>query len=263
MSRWVPMTRSSSSFSAASVPSAGEVGEQLHVGLLSEQDLAAYGDRADLGVDERLQVGTPHADLVVLPQHVELLARREEIVHQRGDVGVAGPPGVRRPQIPCPGGRQLGKNGPTVTSPALGGMRLSGSYGAVDDEDGVRVIHAYLDAGGTLIDTGDFYGAGHNEILTARALRERDRDRDDVVLSVKFGALLTPVGMPAGFDGRPEAVRSSLTALCSPPWRRSRPSSWGSSTVSCEDVRMTTGIGPIQPDNPGVHLLICPTVTGQ
>ena len=105
--------------------------------------------------------------------------------------------------------RQLGKNGPTVTSPALGGMSLSGAYGAVDDEEGVRVIHAYLDAGGTLIDTGDFYGAGHNEMLIARALRERSRD--DVVLSVKFGALLTPVGMPAGFDGRPEAVRSSLT----------------------------------------------------
>jgi aryl-alcohol dehydrogenase-like predicted oxidoreductase len=105
--------------------------------------------------------------------------------------------------------RQLGKNGPTVTSPALGGMSLSGAYGAVDDEEGVRVIHAYLDAGGTLIDTGDFYGAGHNEMLIARALRERDRD--GVVLSVKFGALLTPVGMPAGFDGRPEAVTSSLT----------------------------------------------------
>ncbi|MFD4326058.1 aldo/keto reductase [Nocardioides sp. NPDC058538] len=105
--------------------------------------------------------------------------------------------------------RQLGENGPTVTSPALGGMSLSGAYGAVDDEEGVRVIHAYLDAGGTLIDTGDFYGAGHNEMLIARALRERDRD--DVVLSVKFGALLTPVGMPAGFDGRPEAVKSSLT----------------------------------------------------
>ena len=105
--------------------------------------------------------------------------------------------------------RRLGSTGPEVTSPALGGMSLSGAYGAVDDEEGVRVIHAYLDAGGTLIDTGDFYGAGHNEMLIARALRERSRD--DAVLSVKFGALLTPVGLPVGFDGRPEAVRSSLT----------------------------------------------------
>ncbi|MFD7075976.1 aldo/keto reductase [Nocardioides sp. NPDC059952] len=105
--------------------------------------------------------------------------------------------------------RQLGKTGPTVTSPALGGMSLSGAYGAVDDDEGVRVIHAYLDAGGTLIDTGDFYGAGHNEMMIARALR--GRSRDDAVLSVKFGALITPAGMPAGFDGRPEAVRSFLT----------------------------------------------------
>ncbi|MGH3349058.1 MAG: aldo/keto reductase [Nocardioides sp.] len=105
--------------------------------------------------------------------------------------------------------RKLGENGPEVTSPGLGGMSLSGVYGAVGDDDGVRVIHAYLDAGGTLIDTGDFYGAGHNEMLIARALR--DRSRDDAVLSVKFGALLTPVGLPSGFDARPEAVKSSLT----------------------------------------------------
>ncbi|NGN92384.1 aldo/keto reductase [Nocardioides sp. KC13] len=103
--------------------------------------------------------------------------------------------------------RRLGATGPMVTSPALGGMSLSGAYGAVDDADGVAVIHAYLDAGGTLIDTGDFYGAGHNEMLIGQALR--DRNRDDVVLSVKFGALLDPVGgMPVGFDGRPEAAKS-------------------------------------------------------
>lgn len=105
--------------------------------------------------------------------------------------------------------RQLGDNGPTVTSPGLGGMSLSGAYGPVDDDAGIRVIHAYLDGGGTLIDTADFYAAGHNEMLIARALRERSRE--DVVLSVKFGALLTPGDMPAGFDGRPEAVKNSLT----------------------------------------------------
>ena len=105
--------------------------------------------------------------------------------------------------------RQLGKNGPTVTSPALGGMSLSGAYGAVDDDEGVRVIHAYLDAGGTLIDTGDFYGAGHNEMLIGRALR--DRDRDDVVLSVKFGARLAPDGTLAGVDAHPAALRNFLT----------------------------------------------------
>jgi aryl-alcohol dehydrogenase-like predicted oxidoreductase len=88
-------------------------------------------------------------------------------------------------------------------------MGLSGVYGAVDADEGVRVIHAYLDAGGTLLDTGDFYGAGHNELLLRRALA--DRPREDVVLSVKFGALLRPGGVPSGFDGRPASVRNSLT----------------------------------------------------
>ena len=105
--------------------------------------------------------------------------------------------------------RTLGRTGPTVTSPGLGCMGLSGAYGRTDDEASVRVIHAYLDAGGTLLDTGDFYGAGHNEALIARALRTRNRD--DVVLSVKFGALLAPGGRMVGFDARPAAVRNSLT----------------------------------------------------
>lgn len=105
--------------------------------------------------------------------------------------------------------RTLGRSGPTVTSPALGGMSLSGVYGPTDDDESVKVVHAYLDAGATLIDTADFYGAGHNEMLIGRALRERARD--DAVLSVKFGAQLVPGGMPAGFDARPAAVKSSLT----------------------------------------------------
>lgn len=105
--------------------------------------------------------------------------------------------------------RRLGSSGPTVTSPGLGCMGLSGAYGAVDADEGVRVIHAYLDAGGTLLDTGDFYGAGHNELLLRRALA--DRRRDDVVLSVKFGARLRPGGPPSGFDGRPASVRTALT----------------------------------------------------
>lgn len=87
-------------------------------------------------------------------------------------------------------------------------MSLSGVYGPTDDAESLRVLHAYLDAGGTLIDTGDFYGAGHNEMLIGRALHERPRE--DAVLSVKFGALITPTGMPSSFDGRPEHVRSSL-----------------------------------------------------
>jgi aryl-alcohol dehydrogenase-like predicted oxidoreductase len=87
-------------------------------------------------------------------------------------------------------------------------MGLSGVYGAVDADQGIRVLHAYLDAGGTLIDTGDFYGTGHNEALIGRALR--GRDRDGVVLSVKFGALRGPDGAPQGIDTRPAALRNFL-----------------------------------------------------
>ncbi|WP_193103974.1 aldo/keto reductase [Brachybacterium sp. FME24] len=104
--------------------------------------------------------------------------------------------------------RRLGATGPTVSSPGLGAMSLSGAYGPTDDAESIQVLHSYLDAGGTLIDTGDFYGAGHNEMLIGQALRERPRE--DVVLSVKFGATLTADGMPLGFDGRPEHVASSL-----------------------------------------------------
>ena len=104
--------------------------------------------------------------------------------------------------------RRLGRTGPLVTSPGLGAMGLSGAYGAVDDDQAIRVIHAYLDGGGTLIDTGDFYGTGHNEALIGRALRGRDRDA--VVLSVKFGALRGPDGSPQGIDTRPAALRNFL-----------------------------------------------------
>ncbi|MEJ2866498.1 aldo/keto reductase [Actinomycetospora sp. OC33-EN08] len=105
--------------------------------------------------------------------------------------------------------RQLGRTGPVVSSPALGTMGLSGVYGPVADDEGVRVVHAYLDAGGTLLDTGDFYGSGHNELLLRRALA--DRSRDDVVLSVKFGAMRGPDGGLVGVDARPAAVRNFLT----------------------------------------------------
>jgi aryl-alcohol dehydrogenase-like predicted oxidoreductase len=87
-------------------------------------------------------------------------------------------------------------------------MGLSGVYGAIDDDQGIRVIHAYLDAGGTLIDTADFYGSGHNEALIGRALR--GRDRDGVVLSVKFGVLRGPDGSLQGIDTRPAALKNFL-----------------------------------------------------
>ncbi|WP_181272713.1 aldo/keto reductase [Brevibacterium oceani] len=105
--------------------------------------------------------------------------------------------------------RRLGTAGPFVTSPGLGAMSMSGAYGPASDEEGTAAIRTYLDAGGNLIDTGDFYAAGHNEMLIGRALAERDRD--DVILSVKFGAVLSPDGAFIGFDSRPDAVRNSLS----------------------------------------------------
>ncbi|MEO3925509.1 aldo/keto reductase [Micromonosporaceae bacterium B7E4] len=104
--------------------------------------------------------------------------------------------------------RTLGSNGPTVSALGLGTMGMSDLYGPADDAESVATIHAALDAGVTLLDTGDFYGAGHNEMLLGRALRERDRDQ--VAISVKFGALRDPEGGWDGTDGRPQAVRNFL-----------------------------------------------------
>jgi len=104
--------------------------------------------------------------------------------------------------------RQLGRNGPVVSAIGLGCMGMSGMYGPSDDQQGIATIHTYLDGGGTLLDTGDFYGSGHNEWLIRQALAERNRE--DIVLSVKFGALRSRDGRWGGNDTRPEAMRNFL-----------------------------------------------------
>ncbi|QIS06386.1 aldo/keto reductase [Nocardia brasiliensis] len=104
---------------------------------------------------------------------------------------------------------QLGKTGPEVSRIGLGAMGMSGMYGATDDAESTATIHAALDAGANLIDTGDFYGAGHNELLIGKAIAARPRE--DIVLSVKFGALRGPGGTWGGVDTRPEALRNFLT----------------------------------------------------
>ncbi|WP_106349358.1 aldo/keto reductase [Antricoccus suffuscus] len=104
--------------------------------------------------------------------------------------------------------KKLGRTGPTVAAVGLGAMGMSGAYGTPDDDESIRTVHAALDSGVTLIDTGDFYGFGHNEMLLGRALR--DRARDEYVLSVKFGGMREPGGGFTGFDGRPAAVANSL-----------------------------------------------------
>jgi aryl-alcohol dehydrogenase-like predicted oxidoreductase len=104
--------------------------------------------------------------------------------------------------------RQLGKGGPAVSAVGLGCMAMSGVYGPADRREAIDTIHAALDAGITLLDTGDFYANGHNEMLVAEALRGRDRDQ--VVVSVKFGAMRDPAGAWAGYDARPAAVKNFL-----------------------------------------------------
>src|SRR3954453_8161714 len=103
--------------------------------------------------------------------------------------------------------RQLGSSGPTVFPLALGCMGMSGMYGPADESESIATIHAALDYGVTLLDTGDFYGMGHNEMLIGRALRDRP---GKALLSVKFGALRGPDGSWLGFDARPAAVRNFL-----------------------------------------------------
>jgi aryl-alcohol dehydrogenase-like predicted oxidoreductase len=102
----------------------------------------------------------------------------------------------------------LGRTGPTVSALGLGAMGMSGAYGETDRDESIATVHAALDAGVTLIDTGDFYGMGHNELLLAEALR--GRDRDSYQLSVKFGQMRGPGPVFGPQDGRPEAVRNFL-----------------------------------------------------
>jgi len=104
--------------------------------------------------------------------------------------------------------RKLGRSGPEVSALGLGCMGMSPIYGPADRSESIATLHQALDSGITLLDTGDFYGMGHNELLIAEALKSRRRE--DVLLSVKFGAQRDPAGGWIGFDTRPAAVKTAL-----------------------------------------------------
>ncbi|MBV8431680.1 MAG: aldo/keto reductase [Solirubrobacterales bacterium] len=103
---------------------------------------------------------------------------------------------------------QLGSRGPRVSRVGLGAMALSGTYGPADEEESLATIQDALKAGINLLDTGDFYGMGHNELLIRRALEGQDHDR--VLISVKFGAQRGPDGAWLGYDARPAALKTAL-----------------------------------------------------
>ncbi|WP_328848434.1 aldo/keto reductase [Micromonospora zamorensis] len=100
--------------------------------------------------------------------------------------------------------RRLGASGPEVSIIGLGAMGMSDLYGPADEAESIATLHAAIDAGVNLVDTADFYGSGHNEMLIGRVLRERRRE--DLVISVKFGARRTPDG---GFQAAPYDVSAA------------------------------------------------------
>ncbi len=104
--------------------------------------------------------------------------------------------------------RALGSAGPSVSALGLGCMGMSGMYGPADRAESIATIHAALDAQINLLDTGDFYGMGHNEMLIAEALA--DRPRGEVLISVKYGGMRDPAGGWGGIDGRPAATKNFL-----------------------------------------------------
>jgi aryl-alcohol dehydrogenase-like predicted oxidoreductase len=107
--------------------------------------------------------------------------------------------------------RQLGRDGPVLPAIGLGCMGMSDFYGPADESESIATIQAALDAGVNVLDTGDFYGSGHNEMLIRRAIEGR---RKDVFIAVKFGAMRGPDGSWAGWIRGPPRSRISSRTAC-------------------------------------------------
>lgn len=105
--------------------------------------------------------------------------------------------------------KKLGQHGSSVSALGLGCMGMSDLYGGTDRKESIATIHAALEAGITLFDTGDFYGVGHNELLLNEALK--GTKRDNAFIAVKFGAMRSPEGGWVGVDARPQAVKNFLS----------------------------------------------------
>jgi aryl-alcohol dehydrogenase-like predicted oxidoreductase len=104
--------------------------------------------------------------------------------------------------------RSLGTTGLTLSALGLGCMGMSDFYGPADEAESIATIQAALDAGVTFLDTGDYYAAGHNELLIRDALKGRNRNQ--AVISVKFGLMRAPDGSIVGNDVRPAAAKNFL-----------------------------------------------------
>ncbi len=104
---------------------------------------------------------------------------------------------------------KLGQRGPEASVIGLGCMGMSDFYGPADESESIATVHNALDSGVTLLDTGDFYGMGANELLLRKALQ--GRKREDFLLSVKFGAMRDPSNAMIGVDCRPNSVKNFLT----------------------------------------------------
>ena len=104
--------------------------------------------------------------------------------------------------------RKLGKAGPTTSALGLGCMGMSDFYGPADRGESIATIHAALDAGITLLDTGDFYGMGHNELLIRDALTSRNRDK--VKISVNYVSIHNVERNWHGYDSRPKGLKNFL-----------------------------------------------------